>query len=113
MTLPSPTTTQEMYLQAMLAQMQAMTAAVKELTVAVTAPVEAPKTGVVEATEPVLDDFTALKGIGPKRREELYAKGIFSFRDLAMADNDWLATTMEVSPATLHEWQQRAMELAL
>ena len=55
------------------------------------------------------DDLTQIKGIGPVRAADLAAQGIETFAALAVADADFLATTMEVSPALIADWQARAL----
>lgn len=59
-----------------------------------------------------MDDLTRIKGIGPKRAEELNLLGIHTFGDLYVAETDYLAATMEVSRETIEGWQAAAAEMA-
>ena len=57
------------------------------------------------------EDLMVIKGIGPARVKELAQHGVDSFQRLAMAHLDELGTAMEVSPATLAEWQNKAAKM--
>lgn len=64
-----------------------------------------------EAEPSPVDDLTAIKGIGAVRQADLNAMGITSYAQLAGADPEALAVTMEVSRAVIDGWIAAATDL--
>lgn len=60
---------------------------------------------------PAADDLTVIKGIGAVRQADLNAMGITSYAQLAGADAEALAVTMEVSRAVIDGWIAAAVDL--
>jgi len=67
---------------------------------------------VEEAVENLADDLTVIKGIGPKKAEQLQAAGIHSFAALARTSPQELAEIGSVSEETAAEWIAEAKELS-
>jgi predicted flap endonuclease-1-like 5' DNA nuclease len=65
----------------------------------------------VPAPTPPADDLTAVRGIGPVYAQRLAGLGITHLDDLASADAERLAEGLEISPATIADWQDQAREL--
>lgn len=63
-------------------------------------PVAEPQTG-----------LTNVKGIGPKRAEQLQRLGIYTIYDLANADGEDLAKKTELSPKITSRWVEEAKKL--
>ncbi len=59
---------------------------------------------VEEAVENLADDLTVIKGIGPKKAEQLQAAGIHTFAALARTSPQELAEIGSVSEETAAEW---------
>ncbi|RLI42367.1 hypothetical protein DRO59_04345 [Candidatus Bathyarchaeota archaeon] len=56
-------------------------------------------------------ELTQVKGIGPKRAEQLKSLGINSIKDLAEASAKNLATKLEISPKITRRWIENAKKL--
>jgi len=67
---------------------------------------------VEEAVENLADDLTVIKGIGPKKAEQLQAAGIHTFAALARTSPQELAEIGSVSEETAAEWIAEAKELS-
>jgi len=61
-------------------------------------------------TAPTIE-LTQVKGIGPKRAEQLKSLGINSIKDLAEASAKNLATKLEISPKITRRWIENAKKL--
>lgn len=64
-----------------------------------------------EAAEDVVDDLTAIKGIGLKKAELLHEAGITSFQKLAALTPAELAEIAKVNESTAEEWIAAAQEM--
>lgn len=67
---------------------------------------------VEEAVEDLADDLTVIKGIGPKKAEQLQAAGIRTFAALARISPQELAEIGSVSEETAAEWIAEAKALS-
>lgn len=67
---------------------------------------------VEEAVENLADDLTVIKGIGPKKAEQLQAAGIRTFAALARISPQELAEIGSVSEETAAEWIAEAKALS-
>jgi hypothetical protein len=67
---------------------------------------------VEEAAEAMGDDLTLIKGIGPKKAEQLNAAGVFTFTQLAKLNPQELAEIASVSEDTAGEWIGAAQDLS-
>jgi len=87
-------------------------------------PTPAPPTTVTETPTPTVTEraevtvetaptieLTQVKGIGPKRAEQLKSLGINSIKDLAEASAKNLATKLEISPKITRRWIENAKKL--
>ena len=74
-------------------------------------PPEAPRAATGHA-EPATDDLTKVNGIGPVYAARLDAAGITTFRDLANADADRLATDAGLPRDRVVDWIGKAADLA-
>jgi predicted flap endonuclease-1-like 5' DNA nuclease len=76
--------------------------------------VEALEQQVEPVTEPIPDNLTVIKGIGPSVQEKLRSLGIMTFKDLARADPDHLVdqlkSSLPVSKARVHGWTEAARQ---
>ncbi len=59
----------------------------------------------------VTNDLTALRGVGPKRAQELQTLGIDSFQQLAEANTEILAVQLGVKEEDVAKWQAEAKTL--
>lgn len=57
------------------------------------------------------DDLTEINGIGPVYAERLRKAGVTDFGALAAAASENLANDLDVSAATIADWQSQAREL--
>jgi predicted flap endonuclease-1-like 5' DNA nuclease len=64
----------------------------------------------LKAEEPRIE-LTNVKGIGPKRAEQLKRLGIYTVYDLADANADELAKKVELSPKITNRWVEEAKKL--
>lgn len=67
---------------------------------------------VEEAVEDMADDLTAIKGIGPKKAEQLAEAGIHTFARLARTSPEKLAEIASVSEETAAEWIAAAKDIS-
>jgi len=66
-------------------------------------------TPTVEKKSPI--ELVEVKGIGPKRSEQLKSLGILTVQDLAKASAEELASKLEVSPKITTRWIKEAKRL--
>jgi DNA uptake protein ComE-like DNA-binding protein len=73
---------------------------------------EAAEEAAGDVVEAVADDLTAIKGIGPKKAEQLYAAGVYTYAQLARVSPAELAEIASVSEETAVAWIAAAKELS-
>jgi predicted flap endonuclease-1-like 5' DNA nuclease len=74
-------------------------------------PAPAPIRGTAPPTPSTADDLTAVAGIGPVYAARLVDSGISSFRQLASADPERIATAAGVRPDAVADWIAQAERL--
>jgi replicative superfamily II helicase len=74
--------------------------------------VEDVEEAVEDLADEMADDLTVIKGIGPKKAEQLEAAGIHTFAALARTSPQELAEIGSVSEETAAEWIAEAKELS-
>lgn len=62
--------------------------------------------------EPLKEDLTIIKGVGPVYAARLEDAGINSLADLSKADPDQIATAMDVPATRVSEWIDEATFLS-
>lgn len=80
------------------------------------AAVEAPAAPAAPKTTPTVEakpriELTEVKGIGPKRSEQLKSAGILTVQELAQASAGELANKLGVSPKVTGRWVEEAKRL--
>jgi predicted flap endonuclease-1-like 5' DNA nuclease len=74
-------------------------------------PAPAPIRGTAPPPPATADDLTAVAGIGPVYAARLVESGISSFRQLASADPERIATAAGVRPDAVADWIAQAEQL--